>query len=157
MLRSGHSCICDTPEATSKLANLMAARLRTGDCLLLDGPIGAGKTHFARALLHSVLTTPEDVPSPTFTLVQTYDTTLGEIWHADLYRVNSADELVEIGLIDAFDTAICLIEWPDRMGDTAPPGALTLEINPTEQDKRVMSFRWSMGDWGTRLKGLGNA
>ena len=75
------------PQATADLAARLGARLQPGDVLLLEGPIGAGKTHFARSLIQSLLTEPEDVPSPTFTLVQVYDTEKGEIWHADLYRL----------------------------------------------------------------------
>ena len=113
---------------TSGLARALAAVLRPGDTLLLDGPVGAGKTHFARALIRARQgEAAEDVPSPTFTLVQTYPDPMGtEIWHADLYRLGDASELVELGLDDALADAVTLIEWPDRMA--APPGALRLAV-----------------------------
>ncbi|HEY0274505.1 MAG TPA: tRNA (adenosine(37)-N6)-threonylcarbamoyltransferase complex ATPase subunit type 1 TsaE [Paenirhodobacter sp.] len=111
--------------ATDDFGRRMAGIVRVGDVILLDGPIGAGKTHFARALITARLPRPEDIPSPTFTLVQTYDAD-PEIWHADLYRLTHPDEAVELGLEDAFQTAICLIEWPERLGSLRPADALTL-------------------------------
>lgn len=98
-----------------------------GDCLLLEGQIGAGKSHFARALIRARLGREEDVPSPTFTLVQTYQADV-EIWHADLYRLGHPDEVLELGLEAAFDDAICLIEWPDRLGRHLPQGAVRLKL-----------------------------
>jgi tRNA threonylcarbamoyladenosine biosynthesis protein TsaE len=112
--------------ATTAFATQMAPLLTAGDCLLLEGEIGAGKSAFARALIRARLGRMEDVPSPTFTLVQTYEAPDGDIWHCDLYRLTHPDEALELGLQDAFETAICLIEWPDRLGDAAPEGALTL-------------------------------
>lgn len=115
--------------ATAGLAARIAALLRPGDTLLLSGPIGAGKTAFARALIRAATSNPaEDVPSPTFTLVQTYATPQAEIWHADLYRLHHPDEALELGLEDAFTRAICLVEWPDRLGSATPPGALTCDF-----------------------------
>jgi len=127
-----------SPEETGDLARRIGAALRPGATLLLDGGVGAGKTHFARALIQSLLLSPEDVPSPTFTLVQTYDGRSGEIWHADLYRLSSPDEVVELGLEEAFETAICLIEWPDRLGELAPPDALTLRFVADGETGRII-------------------
>jgi tRNA threonylcarbamoyl adenosine modification protein YjeE len=128
-----------TEAATTALAERLAPRLAPGDTLLLSGPIGAGKTHFARALIKARLHAAgrdEEVPSPTFTLVQTYDDGRAEIWHADLYRVASAAEL---GLDEAFRDAIVLVEWPDRLGADAPPDALRLDFasGPGEGSRRV--------------------
>lgn len=137
-----------TPEETAALARKIAALLRPGDVLLLEGEIGAGKTHFARSLIQSLLSTPEDIPSPTFTLVQTYDGPDCEIWHADLYRLTSPDEVVELGLTDAFEDSICLVEWPDRLADLRPATALTLAFSMhSEQGRRDLvlsseSKRW---------------
>lgn len=140
------------PEATAALARRLAAHLRPGDTLLLSGPIGAGKTHFARALITARLDAPEDIPSPTFTLVQTYDTAAGEIWHADLYRLSDSSELVELGLTDAFDTAICLVEWPDRLGPLAPAHALRIEFSPEgSEDARIAALGWSGPRWALVL------
>ena len=101
-------------DQTARLAVTLGRALTAGDVVLLTGDVGAGKTHFARALIQSLLAVPEDVPSPTFTLVQTYDAPAAAIWHADLYRLTSVYEIEELGLTDAFSDAICLVEWPDR-------------------------------------------
>ena len=134
---------------TAALARMLAATLRPGQTVLLDGPVGAGKTHFARALIRARQgAAPEDVPSPTFTLVQTYDDPLGtEIWHADLYRLTDPSELDELGLDEARQDAICLIEWPDRL--PAPPqGALSVTItaDPGPADDAGLRQITLMGD-----------
>ena len=113
---------------TTKLAKRIAPCLGAGDVILLEGPIGAGKSFFARALILSLLAKPEDIPSPTFTLVQTYETDAFDIWHCDLYRLTTPYEVQEIGLEDAFDTALCLVEWPDRLADITPPDALKISL-----------------------------
>lgn len=114
--------------ATDRLAQCLAPVLRRGDAVLLEGPIGAGKTHLARALIRARLGRAEDVPSPTFTLVQTYEAAGADIWHADLYRLTHPDEVWELGLDDAFRTGICLIEWPDRLGSHLPDAALRIRL-----------------------------
>lgn len=133
-----------SPEATAALARRIAPLLTAGDTLLLEGPIGAGKTHFARALIQARLAAAgraEEVPSPTFTLVQTYCDGNVPIWHADLYRLGSPAEVIELGLEEAFETAICLIEWPDRLGDLAPAGAVKLSFaQGTETDTRLLTI-----------------
>ncbi|NEY90326.1 tRNA (adenosine(37)-N6)-threonylcarbamoyltransferase complex ATPase subunit type 1 TsaE [Tabrizicola oligotrophica] len=124
-------------DETDRLGRWFAPRLGPGDCLLLEGPIGSGKSQFARALIQARLGRAEDVPSPTFTLVQTYHADV-EIWHADLYRLSHPDEVLELGLDAAFDTAICLIEWPDRLGSHAPPQALRLCFQAEGDGRRVV-------------------
>ena len=125
-------------EATARLGRALAQLLRPGDCVLLHGAIGAGKSHLARALIRERLGRNEDVPSPTFTLVQTYPDPAGDLWHADLYRLTHADEVAELGLEAAFDTAICLVEWPDRLGTLTPRNALNLQLSDDGEGRRAM-------------------
>lgn len=137
-----------SPDVTCRFARALGQRLRGGDVILLEGGIGAGKTHFARCLIQSLLLVAEDVPSPTFTLVQEYDTEQGDLWHADLYRLTGPDEVVELGLVDAFETAICLVEWPDRLGDMRPQSALTLRFaDATDPDSRNLTLAWTAERW----------
>lgn len=143
-----------SPSATTNFAVALGARLQPGDVILLEGGIGAGKTHLARSLIQSLLPQPEDVPSPTFTLVQVYDGPECEIWHADLYRLTDPNEAIELGLEDAFNDAICLIEWPDRLSDLAPKDALRLELSALDESSRTMIARWHDAKWADRLKGL---
>jgi len=141
------------PDATDRFARTLAPRLGPGDVLLLEGPIGAGKTHFARALILALLPVPEEVPSPTFTLVQVYDAPGFAIWHADLYRLTHPDEAVELGLAEAFDTALCLVEWPERLGPHRPASALTLCFAHTPGDGRRVEWQAPPG-WAERLEHL---
>ena len=122
--------------ATARLGAWLSDHLSGGDCVLLSGPIGAGKSHLARAFIRARLGRMEDVPSPSFTLVQTYDADV-EIWHADLYRLSHPDDLLELGLDDAFSGAICLIEWPDRLGNLAPETAIRIDLAPQENGREV--------------------
>lgn len=124
-------------DATAALGRRLAARLAPGDAVLLDGPIGSGKTHLARSLIRARLGRAEDIPSPTFTLVQSYDAAGTQIWHADLYRLTHPDEVLELGLDEAFGTAICLVEWPDRLGSHLPAHALRLTFETEGEGRRV--------------------
>lgn len=133
------------------MAVVLGKGLGPGDVILLSGSVGAGKTHFARHLIQSVLLEPEDIPSPTFTLVQVYETMAGPLWHSDLYRITSVHEIEELGLAEAFDTAICLVEWPDRLGDLAPTSALALELaDGSTEDARILKASWSDPKWTAR-------
>lgn len=122
--------------ATDRLGAWLSEHLRAGDCVLLEGPIGSGKSQLARAFIRARLGRMEEVPSPTFTLVQTYQADV-EIWHADLYRLSHVDEVSELGLDEAFDRAITLIEWPDRLGDHAPVEAIRLSLTAEGEGRRV--------------------
>lgn len=124
--------------------------------MLLSGPVGAGKSHFARSLIQSrlhFLGRHEDVPSPTFTIVQSYDLGEVELWHADLYRLTGPSECDELGLLDAFETAICLVEWPEKLGALVPQGALHVNISPDE-DMRQLRFTSENPNWGAHLAGI---
>ena len=127
--------------ATEALARRLAPCLCPGDAVLLSGDLGAGKSLFARAVIRARLGDPDaEVPSPTYTLVQVYEDPEGvEIWHADLYRLSGEDDVAETGLAEAMDSAICLIEWPDRLGGRMPAGALRLDLDlvPGDEGRRL--------------------
>lgn len=138
---------------TQALARALAPTLAPGDCLLLRGPVGAGKSAFARAVIQAAQANAgeavEDVPSPSFTLVQTYSAGPVEIWHVDLYRISDPSELMELGLDTAFDSAVCLIEWPDLLGEEAPDRAMILTFEPesSDADARYLSVDLAGGGW----------
>ena len=144
--------ISNGPLETKELATKLKENLQNGDVILLKGEIGAGKSHFARSLIQAAMDKVEEVPSPTFTLVQTYCTKVGSIWHADLYRLNDHNDIFELGLIDAFGNEIVLIEWPDRLGYLEPSNALTIEIIILEDDKREVIFSTTADMWEARLE-----
>jgi tRNA threonylcarbamoyladenosine biosynthesis protein TsaE len=138
--------------ATEALAARLAALLAPGDAVLLEGPLGAGKSAFARALLRAAAGAPAlEVPSPTFTLVQGYDLPRGIAHHFDLYRLGSAEEVLELGWDEARE-GIVIVEWPDRLGALRPRDALTVVLAPgAEDDARVARLSgWPMA----RLQGL---
>jgi tRNA threonylcarbamoyladenosine biosynthesis protein TsaE len=113
--------------ATDRVGAAIGRALAPGDALLLEGPLGAGKSALARAAILARLGPAADgahLPSPSYTLAQVYAAPDAEIWHADLYRLGDPEEAAELGLEDAFATAVCLVEWPDRLGPRAPARAL---------------------------------
>lgn len=124
-------------DSTAHLGAWLAPRLVAGDVVLLSGSIGAGKTCLARSIIQTRLGRAEDVPSPTFTLIQTYEAPDVELWHADLYRLSHPDEVFELGLEVAFNTAICLIEWPERMGSLLPQDAIAITLFHAEDGRRL--------------------
>jgi len=130
--------------ATERFAARIAALMNPGDAILLSGDLGAGKTAFARALLRTATGDPAlDVPSPSFTLVQTYDTRSGPFHHFDLWRLDGPSALAELGWDDARDD-IVLVEWPDRLGSLAPSDALHLTFELAEGEARVVTVEgWS--------------
>lgn len=136
-------------DGTRDLAARIAPVLAAGDVIALAGTLGAGKTAFARALINALPGDSEDVPSPTFTLVQTYPRGALEIWHFDLYRLEDPEEAYELGIEDAFADAVSLIEWPDRLGRLMPAGRLVIDISETPAGRRFVIS----GDaaWAARL------
>ena len=144
--------VSNGPLETEELASALKENLQNGDIILLKGEIGAGKSLFARSLIQSAMDQVEEVPSPTFTIVQTYETKLGSIWHADLYRLTDQSEIFELGLIDAFVNEIVIVEWPDRLGHLEPQDALTVEIVILENDKREVIFSTNSSMWKARLE-----
>lgn len=120
-----------TEEDTHRLAARFADVLEKGDTILLSGDLGAGKSSFARGFIWHRFGSEIEVPSPTFTIVQTYEHQDADIWHCDLYRISSPDEVIELGLDEAIDEEICLIEWPDRLGELVPKSAIKIEFSPS--------------------------
>lgn len=117
------------PAATSRLGLLLSGQLQAGDVITLEGALGAGKSVLARGIIQAACPAEDDIPSPTFTLVQTYEPDdLPLIMHFDLYRLETPEESLELGIEDAFIDAICLIEWPQRLGAFLPRGALTITL-----------------------------
>ncbi|GJL98125.1 MAG: tRNA (adenosine(37)-N6)-threonylcarbamoyltransferase complex ATPase subunit type 1 TsaE [Hyphobacterium sp.] len=135
--------------ATGSLGARLGRALIPGDVVLLHGDLGMGKTTLARGMI-ATLCGVDDAPSPTYTLVQSYDTDRGDwLFHADLYRIEAEAELTELGLDDAFDDAICLIEWPERLGRYRPERRLDLHLTQ-DGDGRIAQISM-IGDWGDRL------
>ena len=106
----------------------LAEVLCIGDIIALEGTLGIGKTTLARSIIRAVYGEMTVVPSPTFTLVQMYEGERLPIWHCDLYRLGSSEEILELGLDDAYREAVTLIEWPDRLGAMLPKNALNLRL-----------------------------
>lgn len=145
--------------ATRALGGRLGRTLRPGDAVLLTGDLGAGKSELARAALRAALEDPDlSVPSPTFTLIQSYAAPAGfEILHVDLYRLEDPQEVVELGLEEAFAESACLIEWPDRLGPHAPAGALSLMLESLGEDEdapRRLTVVAAGPDWAGRLEEL---
>ena len=129
--------------ATADLARHLAPLLKPGDVITLRGDLGAGKTSFARALIRALSGedgVEREVPSPTFTLVQSYDTPAGRVHHFDLYRILSPDELTEIGWDEALVDGIVVVEWPERAGTLLPESRLdiTLDFGVQNEARRAM-------------------
>ena len=136
--------------ATASLACAVADCLRPGDAVLLEGPLGAGKSAFARAAIRHLAGDPAlDVPSPSYTLVQSYETKRGRVHHFDLWRLAGPGDVTELGWEEARGD-IVLVEWFDRLGDLRPPDALTVALAHAEDDARNASLT----GWAGRLDGI---
>lgn len=142
--------------ATETLGRRLAELARAGDVIALEGPLGAGKTTLARSFIRSLTDPAEEVPSPTFTLVQTYRGRSGAIAHFDLFRLTRADEALELGIEEAYADGIVLIEWPERLGGALPARRLALRLEPgTEDDARTATLESPA--WAGRLARLAAA
>ena len=157
-------CTVSSPDEMSRLGERLAGLLAAGDCIGLQGPLGAGKSTLARAIITAALAgqgiEAGDVPSPTFTLVQPYpfpatDDPGREIWHLDLWRLEDPEDVIELGLEEALGRHVSLIEWPERMGALLPPQHLMITITLVENtSQRQLGFHGG-SDWAARLGGLG--
>ena len=135
---------------TVALAGRIASLVRPGDAILLDGPMGAGKTTLARAFLRQLAADPTlEVPSPTFTLVQTYETRVGPVHHYDLWRLDGPADLMELGWDEACNDVV-LVEWPDRLADLRPRDALAVTLRLLEHDEREATLT----GWPDRIGAL---
>jgi tRNA threonylcarbamoyladenosine biosynthesis protein TsaE len=139
--------------ATRALGRRLAGLLQVGDTVRLFGDLGAGKTTLARAVIEA-LTGERDVPSPTYTLVQTYELDGGEVLtHADLYRLEDEAEIDELGLDEALEFGFALIEWPDRAPGLAPSDRLDLNLRETRTGGRDVAVT-GHGRWESRIDAL---
>ncbi len=131
-----------------ELGARLAAVLAVGDVVALTGDLGAGKTTLSRGIIQALCGDIE-VPSPTYTIVQTYGCEAFELWHCDLYRLDRPDDIFELGLFEAMEDCVCLIEWPDRMGEHLISSALTIDIQ-FDGDGRMITLNGT-DIWEKRL------
>lgn len=148
-----HSITLDDEDDTRRLAVLIAGALLPGDLVTLSGDLGAGKTSLAREIIRILTGDPDlDVPSPTFTLVQTYESTRGMIVHADLYRLSDPSELAEIGWDEAGSDPIVLVEWPERAGSELPRDRLAVDLVIAQDGMTREVAIQGYGLWQPRLE-----
>jgi tRNA threonylcarbamoyladenosine biosynthesis protein TsaE len=156
--RCFHEEILPDEASTARAAARLAGLARKGDVIALFGDLGAGKTAFARAFINALkglcgAAAEEEVPSPTFTLVQIYDRLPAPVWHFDLYRIEEPEEVWELGFEEALAEAITLIEWPERLGALLPGETLRLELEPVSGKPRARRLRLSDGaGWPRRWR-----
>lgn len=122
---------------TIKCAQEFAKKLKGHEIVALDGTLGMGKTVFVRSVIQELSNSQTDVPSPTFTLLQTYDTSKGTIYHFDFYRLKTPEEAYEIGIEDAFTDGICFIEWPEKIGTLLPQNAIHIVFTNLSEGRQI--------------------
>jgi tRNA threonylcarbamoyladenosine biosynthesis protein TsaE len=147
-----------SPAHMQAFAARLAPFARPGDVLALEGDLGTGKTTFARGFVNALFAShglpPEDVPSPTFTLVQEYKLPGFTLYHIDLYRIEAESELRELGLDDAFAEGVSLVEWPDRLGRLLPASRLAVTFRqgaPGDPEDRRLVDLTGFGAWKGRI------
>jgi tRNA threonylcarbamoyladenosine biosynthesis protein TsaE len=136
-------------DATLTLGRALGARLEVGDVVCLSGGLGAGKTTLTRGAIEAWTGEREEAPSPTYTLVQTYEGRKGELWHVDLYRLKRPEDAWELGLEDAFAAAACLIEWPERLDGQLPHDRLDIALTQDGEGRRATLS--GQGRWRSRV------
>ncbi len=144
------------PAATDRLGEALGPLLAPGDSVLLEGDLGTGKTALCRALIRRLAGSETAVPSPTFTLVQTYETAAGPLAHLDLYRLEEPDEVLEIGWEELVQDSICLVEWPARLGPHTPRNHLLVRLEMTATGGRRARLE-GRGSWQARLAAAASA
>ena len=149
----------DDQAATVALARRLACLLRPGDLVALWGDLGSGKTSFARALITALPPADpdaeaEEVPSPTFTLVQIYERLPAPVWHFDLYRIKDPEEVLELGFEQALAEAVSLVEWPERLGPLLPEDRLDLRLDFGSEPEARSAVLEGHGSWAERLAEL---
>jgi tRNA threonylcarbamoyladenosine biosynthesis protein TsaE len=146
------------PEATERLGARVADRVGPGDVVAIAGSLGTGKTTLARAIIGALARrdgrTIEEVPSPTFTLVQIYEFSGATVHHFDLYRLRRPDEAIELGIEDAFASGISLIEWPERLGALLPRDRLEIALRLGQAPSERVAVLHGHGTWARRIEGL---
>lgn len=138
-------------QKTLALGQKLALKAKCGDVIALRGDLGAGKTTLSRGFIQA-LCDVSDVPSPTYTLVQTYETSDFEIWHCDFYRLDTPDDIYELGVLDAFEEAVTVMEWPDKIGHHVPDNCLNVTILFDDEARRVRIT--GPDEWMERLHDL---
>lgn len=131
--------VVNSPEETSALAATLLPELLRAGVVSLEGPLGAGKTHFVKALALALNIT-EDVTSPTFTLLQSYGSEDPQLHHSDWYRLDTAEEVLSLGLEEFLGEGLMLIEWGNKFPDVLPSGTLRIRIEPQPDDSRVITL-----------------
>ena len=128
--------LSSSEKQTAEIAEKIAKKAKKGDVFALYGTLGVGKSVFSRAFIKA-LTNAEEVPSPTFTLVQIYDAPNFEIYHFDLYRLKSEEEVFELGFEEAVYEGVCLIEWPEKAGHCLPKDIFKVMIKAKEDTREI--------------------
>ena len=130
-------CLSQSEKETIAFAKKFAKTLKGNEIIALRGTLGMGKTVFSKAVIQELTGKKEEVPSPTFTLLQTYDTPLGEVFHFDFYRLKNPEEAYEIGIEYAFESGISLIEWPEKIGTLLPKRAINIYFEQTSNGRLI--------------------
>ena len=142
--------------ATEALAVRLSEAVSQGDVIALFGDLGMGKSVFARAFIRAYANIDEDIPSPSFTLVQVYAADATPVFHFDLYRLKKSEEVLELGIEEAFAEGISLIEWPDRLGAWMPENRLEVHLTASGRETARRARLIGFGYWRARLiEGIG--
>lgn len=148
-----HQIELASPKKTLQFGEKLAGLLTPTDTVFLIGDLGTGKTTLAKGIIGALRGHSDDVTSPTYNLVHVWPYDGSEIWHVDLYRLDAPKQVAELGLEDAFGHHLCLIEWPDRMGEMAPAQRLDILFHKTKTGRKIV-LRPMGQNWEQRLHGF---